>query len=74
MSIKTYRHTQTNPSVSWVVYHAMGRTPSFDVMIKADDGTMQKAYPASITHTSLNAFTLTWTTPRAGFVSVTALV
>ena len=71
MSVKTFRYKQTTPSKTWIVYHAFGVTPTYDIAVE-ENGSMQKAYPESVVHTSPNSFTITWTSPRAGYVSVTA--
>lgn len=72
MSVKVFRFTQSTPSTSWVVYHALARTPSFDAILNMDDGSKQSAIPAEVTHTSLNSMTLTWSEPRTGYVTVVA--
>lgn len=56
-----YEHYQTVPSDTWVIPHALGRQPAVRVFIGN-----QEVQPASVTFTTMDIVTLTFTTPQVG--------
>jgi hypothetical protein len=56
-----YEFFQTNPSISWVIPHALGRYPIIRVFIGN-----QEVQPSSITFDTLDQVTVTFSTPQVG--------
>ncbi len=63
--MSTYKHTQSVESTTWTINHSMGDEPAVDVAISID-GQMQKVFPLSVTHPTVNTTVITWTLARAG--------
>lgn len=66
--INVYQHVQTTPSTTWVVAHNLGVNPIADINAY-DNGLLTKAFPLSVDQTDLNTTTITWSSPRTGFVT-----
>lgn len=60
-----YEHYQTNPNTEWIIPHGLGRYPVVRVFIGN-----QEVQPASVTFTSLDVVTLTFSTPQVGQVKL----
>jgi hypothetical protein len=66
--IKFVQLAQGEASV-WNIPHGMGSNPVVEVAILVD-GKYQKAFPVSIVHVDTNNVQVTWSQPRAGYVSL----
>ena len=66
--VKFWQYEQTTPSATWNIYHAFGQKPLIDVNVW-DGGVLKKAFPLSVAHVDDNNVTITWTSPRTGFVN-----
>ena len=60
-----YEHYQTAPSTSWVINHNLDRNP----IVRAFVGN-QEVQPASITFTSPNTVTVTFSTAQSGYAKL----
>jgi hypothetical protein len=60
---------QQGSAAVWNIVHGLGSKPIVEVAVLVD-GTYQKAFPVSIVHVDNNNVTVTWSQPRAGFVSL----
>lgn len=65
--ISTYTHVQSIPSSSWTINHNLGSKPMAETLLEIN-GTMQKVFPLSVTHSSDNTTVITWSVPRVGRV------
>jgi hypothetical protein len=61
----SFTYYQTEPSMSWVVIHNLGREPITRVFIGN-----QEVQPQSITHNSLNQLTIAFAQPYAGIAKL----
>ena len=67
----TYRHSQTQPSTTWSINHQLESKPQVDAILDIN-GVLEKAFPASVTHTDDNNVVITWSTARTGKVVLTS--
>lgn len=70
--IKFFLFTQSEPSMEWNIYHAMGVNPLVEIQAYDDNGILQKAYPLSVIQVDENNVQVEWSTPRKGFASIAA--
>lgn len=61
MPLFAYEYFQTSPSTTWVINHALGRYPIVRIFVGN-----QEVQPESITFTTLNSVTVTFSTPQTG--------
>jgi hypothetical protein len=65
--------TQSTPSTAWAIQHNMGSMPSVDTNVYDSYGVLQKAFPLSVTQIDANNILITWSTPFAGFATLTTV-
>lgn len=72
----SYRHTQSTPQSTWTVTHSLGVAAPFIVhhsfFVDVGAGVIKPILPQDVTYTSTNAFTVTFSTPYAGYALVRA--
>jgi hypothetical protein len=69
--IKFFAYTQSTPSTTWTIFHGFGAKPMVDTNV-IDSGSVQKAFPISVTHVDDDNVTIVWSQPRTGYVSLAA--
>lgn len=67
-----FEHRQTVASDTWIVQHNLGFKPIIEVSA-FDGGILKKAYPENVVHDNDNRVTITWSTPRTGFVTAATI-
>lgn len=65
-----YQHTQATPSATWVITHNLGMYPVVDIFVLFEN-EYHKIMPAGVTYDSGNQCTITFSTPRQGYATVT---
>lgn len=66
--IKFFQYTQSAASTTWTIYHGFGKKPLIDININLN-GVVQKAFPQSLVQVDENTVTITWSSPRTGYVT-----
>lgn len=66
---KTYHHTQTVSSNTWVIAHSLDIYPIIDVFVDIN-GEQQKIIPMSVEYTDANTCTVNFSTPQTGFATL----
>lgn len=61
---------QSTPSTTWNINHNFGAYPMIEVFAYDDNSVLQKAFPWSVDQVDLNNLTITWTSPRSGYVTL----
>ena len=68
--IPVSKFVQQTPSATWSIVHGRGKFLLFDVTILID-GKNEVVYPNDVEYSAdLNSITITFSQPRAGFVSL----
>jgi hypothetical protein len=68
--IRFIQIVQSTASTTWSINHNFGAFPMIEVFAYDDAGVLQKAFPWAVDQVDVNNLTISWTSPRHGYVTL----